>query len=556
LPAPSSNPSKQPTTAGPSDPVSNLRLKLTWLTVFRTVATTLLLAAIVARLASNSPVEDLSRADSLSLLLIGLVYLLTLVYGLVLRSGWAGASTAYAQVMGDVVLASCLVYLTGGVESPFTFTYSIAVVAASILLFQRGALIAAGASTLAFATLTFAIQAGLLKPPLGTTVISTSRVVFVLVSNTLAQFLIAALASYLSRQLTAAGGRLSEREADLKELVGLQNQIVAAMPSGLITCEADGQITFVNPAAAAILGIGSNGSRPSHLDQLIPDALKLKPYTRRAELTVQTGAGMRILGLAVTPLEGKTGSLLIVFQDLTELRRTEDELRRADHLASLGRLSAQLAHEIRNPLASMRGSAQMLAEDAKADATSGRLANILVRESDRLSSLVDDFLRFARPPPPVLKQVSLKTLAHETVEMLRADPLARGVKIEEELSDLEAPVDAGQIRQVLINLLRNAFAAVTGAGTVRIHVDEDAVTARFRVWDSAGSIPAQDLTRIFDPFYTTREAGTGLGLSTAHSIIRAHGGMIHVSSSPANGTEFVVNLPKWSEESRADPGGR
>jgi two-component system sensor histidine kinase PilS (NtrC family) len=269
--------------------------------------------------------------------------------------------------------------------------------------------------------------------------------------------------------------------------------------------------------------------------------LRVARNARRVELPVQTPAGRRILGMSVTPLENDEG-LLLVFQDLTDLRRMEDELRRSDHLAALGKLAAQLAHEIRNPLAAMRGSAQMLATDQGLDRTSIRLAEILVRESDRLSELVEEVLRFSRPPPPQLQMGPLDQLVRETVEMLRADPLARGVEVEEALTESSAAMDPAQLRQVLINLLRNAFAAVGPGGKVRVTVDTAEGGPRVRIWDSAGSIPAQDLDRIFEPFYTTREGGTGLGLSTAHSIIRAHGGMIQVSSSPEGGTEFVVGL--------------
>lgn len=526
---------------------SDLLVKLTWLTVFRTVATTLLLAVIAARLFSAPKVQELSGADSLSFLVIGVVYALTLAYGLVLRRGYAGKAAAYVQILGDVLLSSCLVYLTGGIESPFTFTYSIAVVAASILLYQRGALIAASASSLAFATLSLAIQLGPLAPPMGTVSVAPHRLVFLLGSNALAQFLIAVLASYLARQLSAAGGRLSAQEANLKELSRLQNQIVDAMPSGLITCEADGTVTFVNRAGAAILGIEGGEAGWGNIERLMPEVRKLPHNARRAELLVHTPNGERTVGLAVTSLAGKSGALLLVFQDLTELRRAEEELRRADHLASLGKLSAQLAHEIRNPLASMRGSAQMLAAEPHADPSSARLAEVLIRESDRLSALVEDFLRFARPPPPAPRPLSLRSLVEETVEMVRADPLARGVEIQQLLEEVTAAADEGQMRQVLLNLLRNAFAAVGPGGVVRVKVEQEHGSARLRVWDSAGSIPPNDLTRIFDPFYTTRAGGTGLGLSTAHSIVSAHGGKIQVSSSPETGTEFVIGLPQASE---------
>ncbi len=529
---------------------SELRVKLVWLTVFRTVATTLLLATIAARTLSQPFSGELSREDSSSFLIIVLVYLATVVYGLVLRSKKVGPSAAYVQVFGDIVLASALVYLTGGAESPLTFTYSIAVVAASILLYQRGALIAAGASSFAYATLVALLHENVLRPPMGSAPLSGPRMAFLVATNTLAQFLIAALASFLSKQLRATGGRLSEREADLAEMARLQRQILACMPSGLITCEANGTITFVNKAAAALLELKDGEHPPTQIETLIPGVLKLG-ISRRSELTVETPQGKKTLGLNTSPLEGKDGSLLVVFQDLTDLRRVETELKRIDHLAALGTLAAQLAHEIRNPLASMRGSAQMLSDEVGADRA---LTNILLRESDRLSALVEDFLRFARPPPPSLRPCALDRLVADTVELLRADPLSGGVQIELRLAPVTALADGDQMRQVLLNLLRNAFIAVGPGGMVRVEVDERLGAPAIRVWDSAGSIPKTDLQRIFDPFFTTREGGTGLGLSTAHSIVRAHGGMIQVSSSREAGTEFVVGLPSTVEGALADPG--
>lgn len=533
----------------------DLRLKLLWLTVFRTVTTTLLLGAFAIRLLSQPATEELVRQNVVAFVLIGLVYLLTLIFGLILRGGRVSQSAAYIQVLGDILLASSLVYITGGTESPFTFTYSMAVIASSILFNSPAPFIAAAMSSAAFATMSMLIRTNVLvRPALDSVQGPVDRFVFLLVSNALAQFLIAALASYLSRQLRAAGGKLSVKEADLQKLGRLQRQILACMPSGLITCKSDGTITFINKAGSIILGLPTEGTKPENIEQLIPGALKLVPGARRSEVAVGTEAGRRVLGLSVTQLEGNQDSLLMVFQDLTDLRRMEDELRRIDHLAALGTLAAQLAHEIHNPLASMRGSAQLLAGEASTDGESSRLAQILIRESDRLAALVEDFLRFARPPPPVVRSCSLSQLVADTVDLLRADPLVAGVELETRLIDVSAPVDPDQIRQVLLNLLRNACAAVGPGGKVRIQLEQDGGSSRIRVWDSAGSIPESHLRCIFDPFFTTRDGGNGLGLSIAHSIVQGHGGMIQVSSSPASGTEFVVGLPTSSGAAVANPG--
>lgn len=524
-------------------PSGDLARKLLWLTAFRMVATTLILGIVAVRLLLKPPTAELSREDSISFVLIALVYGASLLQAVILRSGRVRVRVAaYVQIAEDVVLASALVYLTGGVDSPFTFTYSLAVVSASILFLQRGARLGAVAATGAFLVLAVLIHIGWVRAPVDAPPVSVSRLVFAVTSNGLAQLLIAELAGYLSRQLSTTGGRLFASERNLQRLTTLQQQILTYMPSGLMTCSADGWITFMNPAGRTILGLPAHSEAPVKVAEVLPGVDALSPGSRRNELQVSTPQGDRTLGLTLTALAESPGDQLIVFQDLTQLRKAEDELRRADRLASLGKLSAQLAHEIRNPLAAMRGSAQLLAQEPHADPSAARLSAILVRESDRLSALVESFLQFARPPPPTRREVLLSELVHDTVEMLRTDPMASAVRVETELHPVRALVDPDQLRQVLINLIRNALEAVRGAGTVRVSV-EGTPAPRIRIWDSAGSIPAPDLTRIFEPFYTTRPGGTGLGLSTAHTLVRAHGGALTVQSSPHEGTEFVITFP-------------
>ena len=527
----------------PGEP--ELRVRLTWLSVFRTIATSLLLGVFALRLLASSPTRELSREDSLAFLGIGLVYVLTLIYGLWLRKGRVDRTVAVVQVGGDILIASGLVSATGGADSPFSITYSLAVIAASILLSQRGAFVTAAACSGVYGAI---VAMHLMRlgahPPTAMVV----RFGFNLASNVLAQFLIAALAGFLSRQLLAAGGRLSASQAELGRLATLHEQILDSTPSGLLTCEADGRITFINRAALSILGLEAEAARSMHVQALLPGLPGLERVPR-SELKVETSRGPRVLGLTLAPLEGTSrASRLIVFQDLTALRRAEDELRRADRLAALGTMAAQLAHEIRNPLAAMRGSAQLLAQDVQGDPGVSRLTTILLRESDRLSRLVEEFLRFARPPKPVLRPVGLELLVKETMEMVQTDPLSQGIELELDLQPVTATVDPDQVRQVLLNLVRNAFEAAGAGGRVRVALSSEGQMARLTVWDSAGAIPESHLGRIFEPFFTTRSGGTGLGLATAYSIVRAHEGRMQVSSTPKAGTEFTLELPLAAEE--------
>jgi two-component system sensor histidine kinase PilS (NtrC family) len=527
---------------GPVTAFGDLRARLVWITAFRTVAATLLLLVNAVRLLSGPATDEVSSPAVLSLWVSGAVYLVVLIQSAWLRRPRPSSASAMAHVAGDVLLATALVFLTGGADSPFTFTYLLAVVGAAILLDQRGTLVAAAATSVAYVALVEMLHLGWLKSPGGSTSLPPGRLSFLVISNVLAQFLLAFLAGFLSRQLSQTGRRLRASEKDLRELAYVQKQILESMPSGLITCDALGSVSFVNRAGEAILQVSAD-ELPLPVDSLIPGVLSLSaPQVGRprAELTVKTPAGLRTLGLAMVPLSSPPGARLIVFQDLTQLRHAEEDLRRADRLAELGALSAELAHEIRNPLAAMRGSAELLAEGG--DSETRRLLGILRRESDRLGALVDDFLAFARPPAPVRRRCALDELVRQTVELLSADPLALGVQVEVEPAGLEADVDPDQLRQVLLNIFRNAFAAAGGGGRVRAYFSSTGEVRRIHVWDSAGSIASTDLPHIFEPFFSKTPGGTGLGLSTVHSIVRAHGGHVHVSSSPTQGTEFVVAL--------------
>nr|WP_225938011.1 ATP-binding protein [Myxococcus sp. RHSTA-1-4] len=527
-----------------------MRRKLTWLTAFRIVATSLSLVAVVLRLLAQAPSEP-ARGDWAAFSIIGFVYLLSLVTAVAVRRGRWTTPAVFIQVLGDLVIATGLVMLTGGGDSPFTFTYSLAVISGAILMERRGALALAAGGSLVYAGVVLGLHEGL---PAGGLQL-TRHTSFLLVSHVLAMFLVAVLAGYLSRQLSAAGGALSAREKDLHRLESLQAQILAYMPSGLVTCDAGGRVTFVNRAAGAILGIGEAG-RGRMLEELLPGVLHLGRRTSRRELTVRTSAGERILGLSITPLADESeGALLIVFQDLTELRRMEDGLRRADRLAALGTMSAQLAHEIRNPLAAMKGSAQLLGQDRAADAMTVKLTGVLVREADRLSRLVEDFLRFARPPTPSRREVRLERLVVETMDMLRGDPLARDVRLEVDVGGepVHALLDPDQLQQVLLNLARNALQATGPQGLVRVVLKREGGEVALSVWNAGAPIPRADLPRLFEPFFTTREGGTGLGLATAHSIVRAHGGDIRVHSEEGAGTRFDVLLPASLERPESPP---
>lgn len=496
-----------------------LRVRLLWLTLFRTVLAASLLFVLVFQSSLRTRAEPPGATEYVAFALLAMVFVVTLVTGLMLRASEVRRSAGWTHVLFDVALSTIVVLVTGGAESPFAFLFLLAIIGAAILLGRSGAMSAVIGAMVAMVVITTRPW----EP-------DASWVPFDLATHLAAQGLIGLLSAYAAEQLLRSEAGRSASEEDLKRLTVLHRQIVTALPAGVLTCDQQGRAIFINPAAQAMLGAEPS---PAIIERLLSGARDV----RRHEVRVQTHRGARTLGLSRTALPDEGGTL-VVFQDLTELRRLEAELERIDHLASLGRVSAQLAHEIRNPLAAMRGAAQMLEADAGPQA---RLAGLIVREADRLAALVDASLQLARPPPPILALVGVHHVVAETVDMLRSDPSLGS--IEEDLKAVQANADVGQLRQVIINLLRNAASAVKTGGRIRVRTMEIDGRARIDVWDSAGAVADDDRERIFEPFFTRSQSGTGLGLSTVRSIVHAHGGQVWVTSSPSEGTTFSVLLP-------------
>jgi two-component system sensor histidine kinase PilS (NtrC family) len=515
--------------SAPGRDKNDLERRLTAVILFRTVATTSILALAATQLAERR----LEEGEGFAWFAVVFIdYVLTLVSGVLVRRQRHGTWTAWLQVVTSVAFASAIVVLTERGNSPFWFTYLLSIIGGAVVLGARGALGASGLTTLS--SLGFALWVRLAH--------DGSRPWGDVTTQLLAQWLVAGLSGYVAQQLIRTRGRLFESEADLARARDLRDRIVSAIASGLAVVErSTGRVQFLNPAGAAILGLEPAAPLP------VATALfgDLPPVTsgRRWEVVANTQRGERILGISTSMLDSPE-VMLVVFQDLTELRRRETEMARLDQLAQLGRVSATLAHEVRNPLASMRGSAQMLLADAVPGSSQEKLSRIIVRESDRLGQLVDHYLELARPKPPQRRRARIDTLVAETVELLRADPVARGATVDEQLTSREAEVDEGQIKQVLINLLRNAFRAAGAKGRVRVSVEPAPSPVLFSVWDSAGAIAPEALPHIFEPFYSLEPDGTGLGLTTAQSIAHAHGAVIEVSSSAEAGTTFRYRLAR------------
>jgi two-component system sensor histidine kinase PilS (NtrC family) len=537
-------PAPQAAAAAPPGQVDQgLYRKLVWITFFRLVLVTALLAGTaIANWGAGLEMGALVRP---LYVLVGVTYVASLGFAVLLRLGQGLRPLAYAQVVLDVGIAAVMVAKTGGSESVFVFLFSLSIVSGSVLLYSRGTVVAA-----ALAVPTYVAVVLALEPP------HPSRLTTLFVHG-LAFLATGALSTYLAEQLRRTGERLEAREVDLATITALHEAIVQSVASGLLTLDAGGRVTFLNRAGEEITGLAFRDVVG------LPAARWFQAFQGtggRDETDFVNTRGERLrLGYSLFPLRGRGTEDIgtaVIFQDLTELRAMEEAVQRSDRLADLGRLSAGLAHELRNPLASMSGCIELLRTSASLGQEDRRLMDIVLREATRLDDLVTRFLQFARPAPVRRRPTDVAAMAAETLEVFANDPAAARVRLERQLVPTPLDCDPDQLRQVLWNLLANAAQAVASregeaagpaerqvAGRIRVTCAPEEGGARLTVEDDGPGIAPADLPRIFVPFFTTKALGTGLGLATVQRIVDGHGGVVAVDSAPGKGTVFTVRLP-------------
>ena len=556
-----------PTSFLPSGlPIMNdLRTRLYWIMGLRMALVTLMLGLSLAfQVAKGVWIETFY-------VLIIATYALTIPSAILLRvftSSTALTILFWIQVGIDFLLETMLVARTGGIESPFAVLYIMTVAVASLVPHRRVGLLTACFCIILFGILTNIQLHGLIE---GWGWLSPSRLTTPETFQTfgvyaLAILVVGILGGTLAEQLQQADQSLREKEQGLTRLQAFHENIVHSISSGVFTADATGCITSFNPAAQEAIGytIAHVSGRQWrevfnwHPNQQSDEQLNSTlSATTRFEVECKRADGNRlILGMTLSPLheQGKQTGLVGVFKDLTEIRELEEEMRRKEWLASLGEMSAGMAHEIRNPLGALAGAMQMLRKDAVEDETNRRLMDIAIREATRLDNIITEFLQYARPPALNLAEHDLNKVLAETLDLVQHEARTRSkIKIVTSLAAgaLLALVDQDQLRQVFWNMATNAFEAMPDGGQLTIstncrHVDAggrkgDVIEVAFQ--DTGEGIPTQNLDKIFLPFFTTKKEGSGLGLAAVHRIVDLHGGWIKVESRECQGSRFVVCMP-------------
>jgi two-component system, NtrC family, sensor histidine kinase PilS len=546
--------------------VDEFRTVLT-LMLFRVVLASVLLLGAVSLTQNHDQPEPLDGSfGRFGFGLLAFTYLASLVYALVLPRVRRLVHFAYLQIAVDLVLISVLVHTTGGAQSAFTFLFMVEVVAVALLPKHYGAAYVAAASALLVLGVSLVGYYRLLPTAPGQVLfpweLSESDLLFRLVLNLAAISAMGALGLNLSGQTRRAGERLVRHQQYAGDLASLHQNTIRCLSSGLVTVTLDGLITSINEAACEILGLDQDAAVGQPLANRIPGlGLVLEEAgpvgsVRRHEIdAILADGNVRHLGISATPLSDHTDQVIgrvIHFQDLTELRRMQLQVQRSERLATIGRLAAGIAHEIRNPLASISGSVEILRSLPGADAESRQLVDIAVREVDRLNRLITDLLDYARPRSEEQQPLDLGEIAFEIAKAFEHERRAIDLRVEvkaEPGAGIEGA--AGQIRQVVWNLVRNAAEAMPQGGTIQIRVSQEDNEDKtggggltvLSVADSGVGIKKEDLERIFEPFFSSKPGGTGLGLATVARVVEDHKGTIEIASELDQGTTFFLKFP-------------
>lgn len=480
---------------------------------------------------------------------IALGFVLTILFARMLPRVERLESFAFLQTAIDLVLSATLVQLTGGIDSGFVFLYMVAVLGAALMGTRAQVWAAAGSAALIYTALA-SLQLGGLIEPLYPPEINPSRdpsELLFSIARTLGGIgAIGVLAAQLNVQLSRSG-------EELQNLKVLHQHIVQSLASGLVTIDPEGRIVLVNAQATRLLQRSRSELMRQSAQAIFPglndELVKKSREDHRFELTRTLEDGdARQLGCSLGPLRNGDGESLgwvLHFQDITDLRLLEHDARRRERLAAIGRLAASVAHEVRNPLAAMAGSAELIDIDSLIDEDQ-RLLKIIRREAVRLDRLVGDLLTFTAPHALQLIEVNLCTLMADTVESFRADPSSK--KLEVSIAappELKGFVDPGAMTQILWNLLRNASVATKHEGTIHVRIFEHRDRRIIEIEDDGPGVAVDDRERVFEAFQSGGQGGFGFGLALVRRLVRDHGGevTIHDREDEQEGARVRLSLP-------------
>ena len=532
--------------------------RIKWLIVSRAVLVTLLLGTLIF-FQHEYRIYPFPTAYLYYFVLS--IYVLTGVYWFLLQKFHNLSLLAYLQISADILFVTFFVYLTGGIDSGFSLLYNLTIISASIILYRRGGYLSASLSSILYGAMLdmqYYNMLGLVR----SVNFTAMQVLYLVFINILSFYIVALLSGYLSDRLRKTSQELRAKSMDYEDLRTTQDHILKSVRSGILTMDLEGEITSCNPAAEYITGY-SYAELKSRWQDLFGSSIKVlfghtndlmeRPFRFDGPIVKKDG-DTAILGTSVSLLKDDKNTvhgIILIFQDITKLVEMEEKVRRQEQLAVVGSLAAGIAHEIRNPLASLSGSIQVLQGELDLKGDEKHLMDIVVRETDRLNTIISEFLEYARPQTAHVEKILLLPLLDETIMLLKnSRDFREGITIRAQVDpQVVIQGDAKRMRQVFWNLLINACQAMPDGGEITVSTmpisrsDDDSGWCEIVIKDTGRGIAHEYLDKIFDPFFTTKSGGTGLGLAIVDRIIEDHGGIIDVESETGRGTKFRIRLP-------------
>ena len=527
--------------------------RLRWLIFFRVVIVTFLLGITTfIRIKETEP--SLQPTLAPVYFIIALTYLLSFAYLFIPKIIKNIRPNIYIQSLSDILLITGLVYTTGGIESIYSVFYPLVIIYSVLFLAGRGGLISASAGSIFYGLLLDLEYYGVIEPVYqwGYDYNSSAGYVFSRIFiHIISFYIIALLSSFAVKQEKTARDLLAEKESAFDQLDLLHRSIIESVDTGILTIDLNWNIKSFNRGAEEITGFLRSEIINKKIGDVFPLLSKMLNKEHRWKQLGRfeaTDSG-KILGCSVSPLvdgnREKIGNILI-FQDLTVIKKMERQIEKNKRLAFVGEMAASLAHEIRNPLASISGPIQMLSKDVGQDETDRKLMQIILRGKDRLDGFVKDFLLLARPKHSERRNINVRVIIDDLLESLRFSPdWCEDIEVIKNLCDQTSLYgNKEEIRQVILNLILNAAQAMPEGGGLTIKTIDRKKYLEIRISDTGRGIEEKSQDRVFEPFYTTKENGTGLGLAIVNRIVENHMGKISIESKPGKGTDCIVLLPQ------------
>ena len=499
--------------------------------------------------------------------LITLIYFLTFIYIVALKYTKKLFKFAYLQLLIDTIFITAIIYTTGGIESIFSFLYLLNIISGGIILYRYGGMIIASFSSILYGAFLDLSYYGLINPigyrfPYAQEY-QSSAIFYMILVNAAAFYLVAFLSGFLSEQIQKSRAELKAKQKDIVDLEMLKENIIQNISSGLVALDEHSKIIVFNKGAERIFNIDSRDAIRKDISDIIPHImpyLKVHSPHKFSQLSYKGKEDQQIdLLLNISPLKEYDGSnkgKILVFQDTTRIREMEQEVKRMEDMAMLGELAAGIAHEIRNPLASISGSMQVLNDSLSKEEAhiNRRLIEIVLREVSRLDHLVNDFLQFARPQRIEIEEFELNQLIMDTLYLFQnsqswSEHLDIDTKI---MSPLKIKSDPHQLKQVLWNVFLNASEAMPKGGLISISAQketdstsssESVESVRIKIEDNGPGLDPKIAKDIFQPFSTTKKDGSGLGLAIVKRLVEGIGGKVSGENLAREGTTITIRLP-------------